>query len=251
MVCYSSRYLGDKLWTYKVEYEKLLLKLVRKIDRKISSIVIKDKFKVKVYRKGYCLNGRLFYIERYSNVKCIGKCESNIFEDYVYFDFEYDTDYLVENNIFDRLYEPTRRVLYKYNPEDIKILIKEVSMINKEPILIKKNENIFRLIIPVSYYNYNEKYTIENKKYDKIIKDKTPYESLIRKIKVNYNSYFTRVYYHINYQENNIEIYCRYKHQPKTLIQDLDKKISKLIINYTNENDINIPIYLFVTEEIL
>lgn len=165
MTCFSAKYLGDKFLSFYEESFRLIVKLVRKINRKL------DIEGVNVYNKGYfydsmihLLNKRFETIANYSfNVKL-----SDVIDDFklncpfIFFEFKYD-----DLNNLDLLYNPHYKKFGKYGYSQVILrLFMVVSQISILPLLRDDfSDDTFLIIVPLFFYDYEEYYVKENKKY--------------------------------------------------------------------------------------
>lgn len=166
MTCYSAKYIGDKIASFEQEREYLLGKLVHKITRKMRKYYPD----YHVYGKGYSIEKGMEKIEwgsQWMNYPFAPKYHfvPDDFNDlpYVYFEFTY----VNEKFAYDCFRPFNRHYLKEYtiSPEEVVPAVKEAAMITKDPILytdpetyIKGNHKIFKVIIPLSYYTYDERF---------------------------------------------------------------------------------------------
>lgn len=166
MTCYSARYIGDKLVTYETEREYLLGKLVHKITRKLRKFYPD----YPPYSKGYSIEANMEKIEwgskGFVNHPLINyHFVPSDFKDlpYVFFDFKY----VNEKFAYGAFLPFNRHYLKEYtlNPEEVCRAVMECAMIKTEPYIyvhpdtyIKGNPKIFKIIIPLSYYCYDERF---------------------------------------------------------------------------------------------
>ena len=165
MTCYSAKYIGDKLASFEQEREYLLGKLVHKITRKMRQYYPD----YHVYGKGYSINKGVEKTEwgsRWINhpLPKYHYVPDNVDDlPYVYFEFKY----VNEKFAYDCFRPFHRRYLKEYNisPEEVVPAVKEAAMISKDPILytdpetfIRGNCRIFKVVIPLSYYSYDERF---------------------------------------------------------------------------------------------
>ena len=101
--------IGTELILHKKEFMKLLLRLINEIVIGLEKVSLEDTDNlIKVFSKGYCLNGNCFYVDDTSNNSVtMGNC-IDLSVDYIFFDFKFVEEYFNE---------PNEIGLYKYNPE--------------------------------------------------------------------------------------------------------------------------------------
>lgn len=166
LTCYSAKHIGDKIASFEQEREYLLGKLVHKITRKME----RHYPEYHVYGKGYSIEYGVEKIEwgsKWMNHPFSPKYHfipSDIKDlPYVYFEFKY----VNERFAYDCFRPFNRHYLKEYNisPEEVVPAIKEVAMISKTPLLyedpvtyIRGNCKMFKIIIPLSYYSYDERF---------------------------------------------------------------------------------------------
>lgn len=240
MTCYSSRYLGDKIWTYTVENEKLLHYLLRKITKKFHS-----KNENTIFRRGYSTTP--LELRKWSNwCNDYVTIDNNLdlrTGDYplIYFDFLYHQERLKT----DYFYGWSHLDEYMIEPYCVVDDLMEASMIKSLPIIIpnqrhSSNAKYFRLIIPLNYYKYNKDLTFENKKRQTVIKYNTGHKLINNYLHSHYKDLFPVITYYINYPNNLMEYYLYYNGQKWHInhINEVTEKILEDLYKYAKEQDL-------------
>lgn len=206
MTCYSSRYLGDKIYTYTQHEEYLLQKLVRKIERKYKLTSLGDLAPIsgRGYFKsnGEAIRGSYWHDKWITNEECSKKRKIKWDCPCVYFELRYHPN---NSNSYEHV-----------TPDMVLDTLKEAAMITRdlpvmENLTHRSNAKYFRVIIPISYYNYQEKFTFENKK---IPKQFHPYSKEYRLILdfliMEYYQMFKSIYMVPNHTDQEMEFHLRY-----------------------------------------
>lgn len=207
MTCYSSRYLGDKIYTYTQHEEYLLQKLVRKIERKYNLTSLGDL--APIFGRGYfksngeSIKWSSWYDKWIADEKYSKKRKIKWDCPCVYFNLRY---------------YPNNSHSYEHvTPDMVLDTFKEAAMVKKDLPVIenlthRSNAKYFKVILPVNYYNYQKKFTYENKKIPKQFQPYSKEYSLILDFLImNYHTLFNRIYMVPNPDDREIEYYLRYK----------------------------------------
>ena len=210
MTCYSAKYLGDKIKTYRQHEEYLLQKLVRKIERKYE--LTKLGRLAPIFMRGYYNSNGQIIDSKFDEWVHVGEIyEEPTFPDTI--DFK-DCPCV----FFGLRYNPNNSNSYEHvTPDMVLDTFKEAAMIDDDLIVVenlrhRSNALYFKVIIPLSSYNYRDELTYENKKIPRQVQPyKKEYKLILDFLITNYYDMFNRIYMVFNHDDKEMEYYLRYK----------------------------------------